>query len=117
DLETFEKALVADPTLLAHAKFADIFASPADNVLVFFADLLGYQEPYNVPGTVNDDNWSLRITPDYATAYAEHCRRRTALDLPTALAMALRRADQPPSPDLTEVLAALDALGQASTAP
>ena len=117
DLEAFANSLASDPTRLAHAKFADIFASPADNVLVFFADLLGYREPYNVPGTVHDDNWSLRIAPDHATAYAEHRKHHTALDLPTALAMALRRAAQPPSAELTEVLTQLDTLNHAASAP
>ena len=113
DIEALADTLASDPYRLAQAKFADIFASPAENVLVFFGDLLGYAEPYNVPGTVNDDNWSLRIAPDYAQAYAHHRRDRTALDLPAVLAMALRRKDQPPSPDLDEVLAQLDALARA----
>lgn len=113
DIAALAQSLEADPNRLALAKFADIFASPAENVLVFFADLLGYAEPYNVPGTVNDDNWSLRIAPDYASAYAEHRHQATALDLPRALAMALRRKDQPPSPELDEVLAQLDALARA----
>ena len=113
DIDALAETLATDPNLLAHAKFADIFASPAENVLIFFADLLGYRDAYNVPGTVHDDNWSLRISPDYASAYAEHRHTRTALDLPRALAMALRRKDQPPSPELTEVLAALDGLARA----
>ena len=110
DPQTFADQLAADPSRLVHAKFADIFASPADNVLIFFADLLGYHESFNVPGTINDDNWSLRVAPDHATTYARHRQEGTALDLPTVLAMALRRRDQPPSPDLTQVLADLDAL-------
>ncbi len=110
DIDALANTLAADSNQLAHAKFADIFASPAENVLIFFADLLGYHDAYNVPGTVNDDNWSLRISPDYATVYAQHRTQATALHLPRVLAMALRRKDQPPSPELDEVLAALDAL-------
>jgi 4-alpha-glucanotransferase len=109
----FAAYLAADPHRLAMAKFADIFASPARSVLVFFADLLGYAEAYNVPGTVDAQNWSLRIAADYREAYAAQRRVGAALDLPAILAMALRRRDQPPAPELAEVLAGLDALAGA----
>lgn len=81
--------LAADPYLLAQAKFADLFASRATNVMVFFADLLGLTEVYNAPGTVSDDNWSLRVPPDYERTYLERRARGAALDLPRALALAL----------------------------
>ena len=110
DLGAFAHDLAADPRRLAQAKFADIFASPARNVLVFFADLLGYRESYNVPGTVSDLNWSLRIPSDYRQSYAAQRRDRSALDLPSTLAMALRARGQPRTQARDEVLAALDAL-------
>ncbi len=110
DVAALAASLAAEPHQLAQAKFADIFASPAHNVLVFFADLLGYDEAYNVPGTVNALNWSLRITADYRDAYAAQRAARTALHLPAILAMALRRCEQPDSPELHAVLAELDAL-------
>jgi len=110
EVEALAAHLAADPHRLAQAKFADIFASPAHNILIFFADLLGYRDSYNVPGTVNDLNWSLRIDPDDLRTYRDRRRAGAALDLPAILAMALRRRDQPDAPDLAEVLAALDAL-------
>lgn len=110
DIDGLAAQLAADPGRLAHAKFADIFASPARHVLIFFADLLGERESYNVPGTVDDLNWSLRIAADYPAQYAARRHDRGALDLPAILAMALRRRDQPNSPELHEVLAGLDAL-------
>lgn len=109
-IDALARELAGDPRLLAHAKFADIFASPAEHILIFFADLLGLHDSYNVPGTVDDSNWSLRISPDYATRYAEDRRTRAALSLPAILAMALRRRDQPRTDDLDELLADLDAL-------
>lgn len=112
DLEALSKSLAADPHRLAQAKFADIFASPARHVLIFFADLLGERESYNVPGTVDDLNWSLRIAPDYARTHATRRRTHSALDLPAILAMALRRRAQPDSPERTAVLEALDALSK-----
>lgn len=108
DITALAERLAADPRALAQAKFADIFASPARHVLIFFADLLGERDSYNVPGTVNDLNWSLRIDADYARTHAARRADRSALDLPAILAMALRRRDQPASRERDEVLAALD---------
>lgn len=102
DVDALARDLAADPRRLAHAKFADLFASPAAHVLVFFADLLGMTERYNLPGTVAAANWSLRVPADYRA-------RPAALDLPAALAMALRRRGQPPTPERAAVLAELDA--------
>jgi 4-alpha-glucanotransferase len=84
------RELAGDPRLLAQAKLADLFASRATNVMVFFSDLLGLKETYNSPGTVSDDNWSLRVPPDHEQAYADRRARGAALDLRRALAMALR---------------------------
>jgi 4-alpha-glucanotransferase len=88
--EALQRGLAADRTKLLHAKVADLFVCPARNVVVFFADLFGVDEVYNAPGTVSDENWSLRLTPDLEARYAEAVLRGTALDLCAALAMALR---------------------------
>jgi 4-alpha-glucanotransferase len=84
------RRLVEDRGLLVHAQFADAFASPARNVMIFFPDLFGLRDSYNVPGTVGPKNWSLRVPPAYAGDYGERCRAGQALDLPRALALALR---------------------------
>jgi 4-alpha-glucanotransferase len=86
----FAKRLMEEPGLLVQAKFADLFVSRAENVMVFFADLLGLKETYNVPGTVSEENWSLRIPQEYRREYGEKLGRDAALNLPGALAMALR---------------------------
>ena len=81
--------LLARPGALVHALFAEMLASAAENVSVFFTDLFGFREPYNVPGTISDDNWSLRLGPDFEQDYAGKRARGEALDLPRALALAL----------------------------
>src|SRR6185503_11802433 len=58
--------LSAHAGALAQAKFADLFASRAENVMIFFSDLLGIQTIFNTPGVVNEENWSLRVDNDYA---------------------------------------------------
>jgi len=78
------------PGALVHALFADLLIGRGRNIMVFFADLLGLEEQYNVPGTVDASNWSLRIPPDYARAYLRRLADDRALNLPYALSIALR---------------------------
>ncbi len=81
----------ASKTALIHGKFADLFISDARNVIVSFSDLFGFDKPYNVPGTVTDDNWSQRLPLEFANSYEVQRRAGTALDLSVALRMALQK--------------------------
>jgi 4-alpha-glucanotransferase len=81
--------LAEAPGLLAQAMLADAFASRAENVMIFFGDLFGFEERYNVPGLIDDRNWTLRLPPSFAALYDERRERQAALDLPWALATAL----------------------------
>jgi len=96
--ERLAAVLAEDPCRLAQAKFADLFASPAENVAVFFTDLLGMSEIYNRPGIVSDENWTLRVPPDYRPVYLRKRAAGLALNLPAVLALALRAraTDLPP---------------------
>jgi len=78
------------PRRLARAQLADLFVGPARNVMIFFSDLLGLHDVYNRPGSVSDQNWSLRVPPDFVERHARSAREGTALDLPAALAAAFR---------------------------
>ena len=82
--------VAADPARLAVAKLAELFVGPARNAMVFFTDLLGLREVYNRPGTISEENWSLRIPPDFAARYAGARSAGRALDLPRVLTMAMR---------------------------
>lgn len=81
-------ALAADGAL-ATAMLAELFACAAENVSIFFADLFGYEERFNAPGTQSDENWSLRLPADFDDEYRDRVARGEALDLPRALALAL----------------------------
>ena len=83
--------------LFPEAMFADLFVGPATNVYVFFTDLLGMKEAYNVPGSTSEENWSLRVPPDYERLYRERALRGEALDLGRVLALALAARGAPPS--------------------
>ncbi|RYZ42408.1 MAG: 4-alpha-glucanotransferase [Myxococcaceae bacterium] len=106
--EDFACRLAADPGLLAQAKFADLFASRARSVMVFFADLLGMPDTYNAPGSVDPRNWSLRIPQDWARQYPERLRAGAALNLPQVLAMALRAGGAEARTRHADLLARLD---------
>lgn len=85
----FAARLQEDPGLLAHAQFAELFASPARHVMIFFADLFGLEEPYNRPGVIGVENWSQRLPRDWQSDYRAKRSRGRALDLPRVLALAL----------------------------
>nr|WP_242589074.1 4-alpha-glucanotransferase [Corallococcus macrosporus] len=107
--EDFARELAQDPGLLAQAKFADLFASRARSVMVFFADLLGMPDTYNAPGSVDARNWSLRIPQDWTAHYQQRLRAGAALNLPQVLAMALRAGGAEVRTRHAELLTRLDA--------
>jgi 4-alpha-glucanotransferase len=86
----FAEELARDPGLCAQAQFADLFAGPARNVMIFFTDLFGIAEVYNRPGVISDDHWCLRLSRDYRRQYRDRLMRGRALNLPRALFLALR---------------------------
>ncbi|RKH08792.1 4-alpha-glucanotransferase [Corallococcus sp. CA053C] len=106
--EAFADQLAKDPGLLAQAKVADLFASRAHSVMVFFADLLGMPETYNAPGTIDARNWSLRIPQDWTRQYAQRLRAGAALNLPQVLALALRAGGAEARTRQADLLARLD---------
>ncbi|HXJ82837.1 MAG TPA: 4-alpha-glucanotransferase [Candidatus Methylomirabilis sp.] len=81
---------LAAPSSVAQAMLAELFLSPARNVMVFFADLFGLTEIYNEPGIVSGRNWRLRLAPGWRARYDADRRRGRVLDVPAALAAALR---------------------------
>jgi len=81
--------LAADARHLCHGLFAELFLGPARRVSVFFADFFGLTEIYNRPGVVHEDNWVLRLPPDFADRYARDVARGAAFNVPLALSLAL----------------------------
>jgi len=87
--QEFKQELLENRSKFITAKFAELFASPAENIQIFFADLFGMRQRYNQPGTAGDENWSLRIPNNYECFYYEQLARGDALNLPAALVMAI----------------------------
>jgi 4-alpha-glucanotransferase len=80
---------LASVGFMATCMLAELFASPAENVSIFFADLFGYTERFNVPGLVDDANWTLRLPHDFDQLHASQLAREEALDIPLAVELAL----------------------------
>jgi 4-alpha-glucanotransferase len=89
--EPWVQAVASDAGALAQAKLAELFVGPARNVMIFFTDLLGSREIYNVPGTVSAENWSLRLPADFREIHRARVAGGRALDLPRAVARVLRQ--------------------------
>lgn len=108
--EAWTAKVATDPGELLQAKAADLFAGPATNVMIFFTDLMGMSQLYNRPGTTSDDNWSLRITSDFARDYRERMAGNRAINIPKALALAIRARGRAVAGDHGNLLAQLDQL-------
>jgi 4-alpha-glucanotransferase len=80
---------LASDRFLASAMLAELFVSRAENVSIFFADLFGLEDRFNVPGLVDDANWSLRLPHDFEALHERQLAREHALDLPLAVDLAL----------------------------
>ena len=90
DPSAVAERLASSRGALADAMLADLFVGPARHVSVFFADLLGLEERYNLPGTVGGHNWTLRVPPDFAAFHAIRSGDGAALCPARSLALALR---------------------------
>jgi 4-alpha-glucanotransferase len=104
DREALAAKLLESPGELAHGKVADLFASRAENVMIFFSDVFGEKRVFNAPGTVSEENWSLRVPSNFEEDYLGKAARGEALNLPKALAMALRAHDNSAHATLIEKL-------------
>ena len=74
--------LTHDADALRKVKLAEIFASKARNIQIFFTDFFQIDDVYNKPGTSGDENWSLRLPNNY--------RDLDKINLKEILAMAIR---------------------------
>jgi 4-alpha-glucanotransferase len=81
---------LAEPGFLATAMLAELFVSRAENVSIFFADLFGYEERFNVPGLVDAANWTLRLPADFEALHRDRLARGAALDIRLAIELALQ---------------------------
>lgn len=71
------------------AKLVELFVSRAENIQIFFNDLLGIEELYNVPGTAGSENWSLRVPNNYIDYYFDKLKNNLGMNIPDILKTAI----------------------------
>ena len=81
--------LRTDKKKFLSAGFAELFASPAKRIQIFFTDFWGLGKTYNRPGTTHG-NWSLRLGEDFENDYYRAASEGKAPNFPAAIAQALR---------------------------
>jgi 4-alpha-glucanotransferase len=84
-----DPARLSSDGFLASCMLAELFVAGAENVSIFFADLFGIEDRFNVPGLVDEHNWTLRLPPDFEALHARRLADERALDLSLAVALAL----------------------------
>lgn len=91
-LRLVDPSRLASDGFCATAMLAELFISAAENVSIFFADLFGYEDRFNLPGLVDSANWTLRLPADFEALHARRLADNHALDLPLAVQLALAAA-------------------------
>lgn len=82
--------LTHDVKFLTQTKLLEIFASPAENIQMFFTDFFGIKDVYNKPGTSGEKNWSLRLPNNFEEVFCKNLKSETALNLPLILELAIK---------------------------
>ena len=83
------KELRTDKKKFLAAGFAELFASPAKRIQIFFSDFWGLGKTYNRPGTTQG-NWALRLGENFEEDYYKAAAEGKAPNLAGAIAAALR---------------------------
>jgi 4-alpha-glucanotransferase len=86
----FASYLLAAKGRFATAMVAELLVGPAENVLVFWPDVLGEREVYNTPGVVIEENWTMRVPRAFREVHRARVEAGEAPDLRAAVGLALR---------------------------
>lgn len=89
EIKQYSKELRKDKKKFLAASFAELFASPAKRIQIFFSDFWGLGKTYNRPGTTRG-NWALRLGEDFEADYYKAASEGKAPNLADAIARALR---------------------------
>lgn len=90
DVNQYREEIRNDKKKFLSASFAELFTSPAKKVQIFFTDFFGIGKTYNVPGA-KKDCWTLRLNSNFEDLYYKNLKEGLAVNLPEAIATAIRR--------------------------
>lgn len=111
DKKSYRKGIATDKTNFISASFAELFTSPAKKVQMFFTSFFGMPETYNRPGTTAGC-WTLRLPENFENLYWDNVKNGTALNLPEAIARAIRNKGEDFAEGNKELLTDLDEFTQ-----
>ena len=89
DAKAYYKELKSDKAKLRQAFFTELFTSPAKKIQIFFTDFFGIDKTYNVPGS-KEGCWTLRLGEDFEELYYDNLSKGVGMNLPEAIARAIR---------------------------
>lgn len=107
DVNQYREEIRHDKRKFLTASFAELFTSPAKKVQIFFTDFFGIGKTYNVPGA-KKDCWTLRLNSNYEDLYYKNLKEGLSVNLPEAIAIAIRRKGQEFSSAHEKLLRKLD---------
>lgn len=107
DVNQYRESIRNDKRKFLSASFVELFTSPARKVQIFFTDFFGIGKTYNIPGT-KKDCWTLRLNSNYEDLYYENLKKGLAVNLPEAIARAIRQKGTDFSSKYTDLLRKLD---------
>ena len=85
----FREKIKSNPKEYMKAKFADLMNS-TKKIQISFMDFFGVNQQYNKPGTVGNQNWTLRLNPNYKdTYYKSLSSDDNAINMPEILSMSV----------------------------
>ncbi len=111
DVNQYREVLRNDKKKFMAASFAEMFTSPAKKIQVFFTDFFGIGKTYNVPGT-KDGCWTLRLGTEFEKTYYDNLANGLGLNLPEAIATAIRQRGISFSEKYQDLLKRLDEFTQ-----
>ncbi len=107
DVNLYREEIRSSKQNFMAASFAELFTAKAKKVQIFFTDFFGIGKTYNIPGT-KKDCWTLRLNSNYEDLYYENLKNGTAVNLPQAIATAIRQKGVEFSSQHTKLLRKLD---------
>lgn len=107
DVNQYREELRSDKKKFMAASFAELFTSPAQKVQIFFTDFFGIGKTYNTPGA-KKDCWTLRLQSNFEDLYYKNLKEGFGINLPQAIATAIRQKGIDFSSQHTKLLRKLD---------
>ena len=107
NFDTYLNDIRQDKKKFMAASFAELFTSPAKRIQIFFTDFFGIPKTYNTPGK-RHGCWTLRLPEKFEDLYYKNIKEGLGLNIPEAIATAIRHKGEDFANSHKELLENLD---------